>query len=154
MSTDLANKRFYQKVHLWTGARSIWGYGRLKRGGVMYAAAHRVAWELANGPVPDGRFVLHRCDVRSCVNPDHLFLGTQLDNVNDMYAKGRHPNSRKPPGLGAPARPALPLKKRLVVRIAAPLINKLKTCAELDGRPLSSYVRKVLAAAADKRAGA
>lgn len=52
-------------------------------------AAHRVAWELTNGPIPDGMKVLHRCDNVVCVRPDHLFLGTQGDNVKDMIAKGR-----------------------------------------------------------------
>jgi HNH endonuclease len=52
--------------------------------------AHRFAWSIANGkPVPDGLFVLHRCDVPLCVNPDHLFLGTQLDNMRDCARKGR-----------------------------------------------------------------
>lgn len=51
--------------------------------------AHRVAWELTNGPIPAGMKVLHRCDATRCVRPDHLFLGTQADNIADMDAKGR-----------------------------------------------------------------
>lgn len=51
--------------------------------------AHRVAWEVWNGPIPEGMHVLHRCDNRRCIRPDHLFLGTHLDNMRDAVAKGR-----------------------------------------------------------------
>jgi hypothetical protein len=51
--------------------------------------AHRVAWELTNGPIPDGQWVLHHCDVPHCVNPAHLFLGTQTENMRDASVKGR-----------------------------------------------------------------
>lgn len=73
---------------LWLGAPTTWGYGKIRRDG-QYVAAHRASWELHNGPIPDGLFVLHRCDVRLCVRPDHLFLGTQADNVHDAMSKGR-----------------------------------------------------------------
>lgn len=53
-------------------------------------SAHRFAWELHFGPIPPGQQVLHRCDLRACVNPDHLFLGTQGDNVRDCVNKGRY----------------------------------------------------------------
>lgn len=73
---------------IWIGAASELGYGRFRFNGTVQGA-HRVSWQLANGPIPDGMHVLHRCDVPSCVRPEHLFIGTDLDNVRDMHAKGR-----------------------------------------------------------------
>lgn len=76
---------------LWRGALSDGGYGRYGE----HQRAHRVAYELYRGPIPEGFFVCHTCDVRHCVNPAHLFLGTAQDNIADMVAKGR---SRGPRG--------------------------------------------------------
>lgn len=58
-------------------------------------AAHRYAWEQANGPIPESMFVCHRCDNPPCINVDHLFLGTPKDNTRDMALKGRDSNSKK-----------------------------------------------------------
>lgn len=88
--------RFIEKVIFgptdcwyWIGNRIRSGYGMFKDGG-KNKVAHRVSWELHRGLIPAGMDVLHKCDVRCCVNPDHLFLGTALDNARDMIAKGRH----------------------------------------------------------------
>jgi hypothetical protein len=76
---------------VWTASIKGNGYGKIGAGGAGsgWLHAHRVSWKLANGPIPDGLQVLHRCDNRPCVRPDHLFLGTALDNQADCVAKGR-----------------------------------------------------------------
>lgn len=81
----------------WTASTTSFGYGQLNPGwrNAAPVRAHRVSWEIHNGPIPAGLDVLHRCDNPPCSNPDHLFLGTALDNMRDMIAKGRarHPRS-------------------------------------------------------------
>lgn len=85
--------RFWQFVRkadgcwLWVGSQSG-GYGTFRLDGKM-RKAYRIAWELTNGPIPDGLFACHRCDNPLCVNPAHLFLGTAADNNRDRHAKGR-----------------------------------------------------------------
>lgn len=81
---------------LWTGRLGRTGYGRFKPSPEGLVLVHRFSWQMHNGPVPDDLRVLHRCDVRNCVRPDHLFLGTQADNVHDMHAKGRARKHRGP----------------------------------------------------------
>jgi hypothetical protein len=78
---------------LWSGATSDFGHGVIQIGSSL-VRAHRYAFERGNGPIPDGMKVCHGCDVPQCVNPAHLFLGTQADNLADMTRKGRRVQGR------------------------------------------------------------
>jgi len=73
---------------LWTGFIDKYGYGSIMEFGKRIGA-HRAAWMVCNGVIPSGMQVLHKCDVRHCVNPDHLFIGTHADNHKDKVKKGR-----------------------------------------------------------------
>ena len=76
---------------IWTRAKFWDGYGNYSG-----FRSHRVSWTLINGSIPEGLFVLHTCDNPPCVNPDHLFLGTQADNNKDKAQKGRCATKHKP----------------------------------------------------------
>lgn len=111
-------ERFWRKVDksgdcwIWLAGKDRKGYGKFSLGGKYDAngnrrntmvSAHRISYELAHGAIPEhddfhGMCVLHRCDNPGCVNPDHLFLGTNEDNVHDMLTKGRNATN---PNLGS-----------------------------------------------------
>lgn len=133
MNNDVA-RRFWDKVDksgdcwLWTAGITAGKYGIISISGKRHYA-HRVSWELVNGPVPEGLFVLHKCDVRRCVRPDHLFIGTHDDNMADMMAKGRHSSVPEP------------MLPRLTIRISAGDLDELKALAKRARKSASDLIR-------------
>ena len=117
----------------YAGARSSRNYGRIsdrrQQGG--WSFAHRVAWELANGPIPDGMCICHHCDNPPCCNVDHLFLGTKQDNSRDMQAKGRGVG-QIPPGEAHPDARLTDTQVRELRRLA-PIVGNYSALARLVG---------------------
>ncbi len=115
--------------------------------GQQNVSAHRFSWTLANGPIPDGLFVLHRCDNPPCVRPDHLFLGTQLDNRRDCVQKIRtatgerhgfhtHPESRMAGdrnGLRIHPERAAMGERNAQARLTAPQVMEIRRLYALGG---------------------
>ena len=112
---------------LWVGAAAdAHGYGAWRG-----ARAHRVAWERSYGPIPAGAYVCHRCDVRACVNPGHLFLGSPGDNVRDMVKKGRQ---RAPTRRPAPRRWAAIRNLALALGVQTDTVDKWRARGSVPHR--------------------
>lgn len=84
----LSKTKIVNNCWIWTAGKRRKGYGTFSVNGKIQGA-HRVSYELFNGPITPGLFVLHKCDIPACVNPTHLFLGNNTDNYLDMKAKNR-----------------------------------------------------------------
>lgn len=138
----------------WVGPSVALGYGRFRFHGKA-TLAHRVSWLLNRGPIPMGQFVLHRCPrggVPSCVNPGHLALGTQADNMQDLVRDGRHwsqtgvwhPKQRvRPAGLAGDMR-------EVVVILPRHLYQRLAARAKAEGRSLQEIGLAALTIAAQE----
>jgi hypothetical protein len=143
-------ERFWTKVDKsgdcweYKGGKKVDGYGvyHLNKKTVR---AHRYSWEISNGPIPEGLLVCHRCDNPGCVNPDHLFLGTQIDNMQDSIKKGRFV---KREGENNP-RSILTEKKVLTIRADYEAMEK-KNMAELGRKydipagQIESIVKRII----------
>jgi hypothetical protein len=137
-TTPTAADRFWAKVRqteycwLWTGSANRKGYGNFwpvshRRPGSRTMLAHRFSWELHFGPIPRGLFVLHECDNPFCVRPDHLFLGTQVDNMRDCHRKDRNPTWR--PRTHCPhGHPLIPSNTYVQRRPKGVTVRICKTC--------------------------
>lgn len=115
-------ERFWQHVTKsdgcweWQGKRGVSGYGVICFRNTLRVAS-RVSWEIHNGPIPEGLFACHHCDNPLCVNPDHLFLGTNSDNFRDMLAKGRHTFQKHPGQNKGEGHPGVRLTEAQVLEI-------------------------------------
>jgi hypothetical protein len=96
----------------------LWKQGERRVYGSIAISAHRLAWEMARGAIPPGLHVLHRCDEPRCCNPEHLFLGTQAENMADMHRKGRSRNqyTRQPQRPAAAVNPPAAASYRTVMK--------------------------------------
>jgi hypothetical protein len=147
--TPLADRFFAQLGNktplgciLWAGATNDAGYGVLGKGGRGggMILAHRLSWELANGPVPDGLFVLHRCDNPPCVNAGHLFVGTDQDNHDDCVSKGRQSRGEQKPNSKLTSESVHQIRCR---RASGESMNAIARSLEVDAETVRDVVRGV-----------
>lgn len=129
-----ALSRFSEKVMpvpesgcwIWIASLRSDGYGMFSLGERQRApvAAHRISYEMHRGSIPPGAFVCHRCDTRCCVNPGHLFLGTNVTNMRDMVAKQRSTRGSRHPNAKLSERDIRPIRKRLAAGETMPSIAR------------------------------
>jgi hypothetical protein len=128
---------------IWTGYRRAKGYGQATFRGKAQTT-HKISWALVHGPIPVELWVLHKCDVRACVRPTHLFLGTAIDNTLDMIAKGRQWN-----GSSEVRRKYVPRAERhwnsKLTRVAVLESRYLIAFAEYEGRRTAPILRELSA---------
>lgn len=142
-------KSFHSKYYIdektecwvWTACIASHGYGDITVRSHFHSTAHRASWLLHKGDIPDNMFVLHTCDNRKCVNPDHLFLGTHKDNMRDMNEKGRQvPNTTSIKGSVSNAK--LTEEDVICIRELRSVGEKLKSIAAIfDVHP--DHIRKI-----------
>ena len=123
----------------WTGSLNKFGYGQVcvtpTPGYHTIKGAHRLAYEHHIGPIPDGLVVMHKCDNRRCINPEHLQVGTQAENLDDAWLKGRVPNrpAPRPPAPPEPSKAKRPYRPPTIIALrykdGLELLAKMKRAA-------------------------
>lgn len=141
-------ERFWEKVDRrgpdecwnWLGSKNGKGYGSFYANGKMNKA-HVISYEMNVGPIHDGLFVCHKCDNPPCVNPNHLFLGTNQDNIKDMFAKGRFPDHKgeNHPGAKLTEHDVLEIRR---LRESGYSMNKLAKMFSVDVTNINLIVKR------------